>query len=251
MAMTHAVSDADSRRRRRKWQRFAVIGFSPLLVLFAILHPRSPDVESTCFGTPAAGRIDNAASLPHHGDNFSTYSTLGWMLGRQHLHSRVRDTLVDAMTALETKQPGLHAVFGETGWPWGGRFRPHRTHRNGTSVDIMVPVRRDGQSVPFPSAPWNGFGYAVEFDAQGRYGSYHIDYDAMIAQLLAIHAAARSNGIGIDVVIFDNVLQQSLWAAKNGSLLKQAMRFSKTPAWIRHDEHYHVNFSLPCQGASR
>lgn len=228
-----------------------MIGLAPLLVLFAVLHPRSPGGESTCFGTPAAGHIENATSLPHHDDNFSTYSTLGWMLGRQHVHSRVHATLIDAMNALDTSQPGLRTVFGETGWPWGGRFRPHRTHRNGTSVDIMVPVRRDGESAPFPSAPWNGFGYSVEFDAQSRYGSYRIDYDAMAAQLLAIHAAARSNGIGIDVVIFDNGFQKSLWTAKNGSRLKQAMRFSKTPAWIRHDEHYHINFSVPCQVGRR
>lgn len=249
--MTGAEDDANGRRRKRKWKRLAVIGLSPVLVLFALLHPRSPDAESLCFGTPAAGRIDNAASLPHHGDNFSTYSTLGWMLGRQHVHSRVRVTLIDAMTSLESSQPGLHTVFGETGWPWGGRFRPHRTHRNGTSVDIMVPVRRDDQSVPFPSWPWNGFGYAVEFDAQGRYGRYRIDYDAMVAQLLAMHAAARRNGIGIEVVIFDNGFQSALWSAKNGSRLRQSVRFSKLAPWIRHDEHYHVNFSVPCQGTPR
>jgi penicillin-insensitive murein endopeptidase len=244
--MTGEGSDVREAFRHGRWKRAVVIVLSALFVLFAILHPRSPGTESICFGTPAAGRIENAASLPHHGNNFSSYSTLGWLLGRQHVHSRVHATLIDATKTLETSQPGLRTVFGETGWPWGGRFRPHRTHRNGTSVDIMVPVRRDDQSVPFPSASWNGFGYAVEFDRQGSHGDYRIDYDAMVAQLLALSRAARGNGIGIDVVIFDNILQQQLWQARDGRKLQQAMRFSRTPAWIRHDEHYHINFRVPC-----
>lgn len=25
------------------------------------------------------------------------------------------------------------------------------------------------------------------------------------------------------------------------------LRFSTRPAWVRHDEHYHVDFAVPCQ----
>ena len=224
-----------------------MIGLSPLLLLLAILHPRGPGATSVCTGTPANGTLRDAVSIPRHGENFSTYSTLGWLLGRQHVHSKVYATLIDAQHELARLRPEVHTVFAESGWPFGGRLRPHRTHRNGTSVDIMVPVLRAGVPEPFPSSLFNGFGYAVEFDPQGSYRDYRIDYDAMAAQLLALQHAAGRNGIGIDVVIFDNSLQQQLWKARDGRQLQQAMRFARTPAWIRHDEHYHVNFRVPCR----
>ena len=50
---------------------------------------------------------------------------------------------------LERTQPGVKFVYGETGWPDGGPMPPHRTHRNGMSVDFMVPVRDKDQ---FPQA---------------------------------------------------------------------------------------------------
>jgi penicillin-insensitive murein DD-endopeptidase len=243
-AMSEAVV---VRSRWRIWSRRLVIGATLMLAsVFALLHPRSAGDDSICIGTPANGSLRNAVSLPHHGDHFSTYSTLGWLLGRQHLHGAVQATVVDAMQDLAQRDPGVHTVFGESGWPWGGQLRPHRTHRNGTSLDVMVPVRRDRQVVPFPASPFNLFGYGIEFDAQGRYRDYRIDYDAMVAQLLTLQRAAQKNGIGIDVVIFDGALQQQLWKARDGRQLKQIVRFSKTPVWIRHDEHYHVNFRVAC-----
>ena len=217
-----------------------------MLILFAALHPRSPGVISSCTGTPANGAIRNAVSLPHHGRNFSTYSTLGWLLGRQHVHSAVYATTQDAMADLASRHPEIHTTFAETGWPFGGQLRPHKTHRNGTSVDILVPVLRNDQPAHFPSSLLNKFGYGIEFDRNGRYGDYRIDYAAMAAQILALNRAASRNGIGIDVVIFDNTLQQQLWSAHDGRKLQQSVRFSKTPAWIRHDEHYHVNFKVDC-----
>ena len=245
------IADAiDTHRRLRKWRPWRSVGvLLALLTLmaFAIVHPRRPGANSVCSGLPANGSLREAVSIPHHGVNFSSYSTLGWLLGRQHVHSTVYATLIDAQRELARSRPEVHTVFAESGWPFGGRLRPHRTHRNGTSVDIMVPVTRDGVPVPFPASLSNGFGYAVEFDRQGRYRDYRIDYDAMAAQLLALSRAARRNGTGIDVVIFDNTLQQQLWQAREGRKLQQAMRFSRTPAWVRHDEHYHVNFAVSCR----
>jgi penicillin-insensitive murein endopeptidase len=29
--------------------------------------------------------------------------------------------------------------------------------------------------------------------------------------------------------------------------LKQNLRFMKNKPWVRHDEHYHVDFAVPCK----
>jgi len=214
--------------------------------LLVVVHPRGPGAISKCTGTPADGSLSGAVSLPHHGANFSSYSTVGWLLGRQHVHSSVYATLVEAQQDLARHYPDQHTVFGETGWPWGGSFPPHRTHRNGTSVDVMVPVRRADATAAFPSSLLNKFGYGIEFDHDGQWRDYRIDYDAIVTQLFAIDRAAHRNGIAIDLVIFDNTLQQQLWQARDGQRLRQRVRFSQTPAWVRHDEHFHINFAVDC-----
>lgn len=206
-----------------------------------------PASASTCYGTPADGRLEDGVSLPLAGENFQAYSPLGWMLGRAHVHENVREVLLDAWLRLEKSAPGTRFVYGETGWPWGGRMRPHRTHRNGTSVDLMVPVRRDGRPSTLPANALNRFGYAMEFDGEGRAGEYRIDFEAMAEHLVQLHAAAREAGIGIRRVIFEVPLQRHLWKTRRGQWLRSNVAFSTRPAWIRHDEHYHVDFAMACR----
>lgn len=203
---------------------------------------------STCFGTVSQGRIENSVALPSSGPNFSAYSSLGARLGRTHVHSAVRDVVVAAYAALERSAPGIAFVYGETGWPSGGRIRPHRTHQNGTSVDFFVPVRdKSGRSVPLPTGVTNRYGYDIEFDQAGRFGDYTIDFEALAEHLYQLHVAAQARGIGIALVIFDPVLLPTLFATKRGPLLRRDLPFMKGAAWVRHDEHYHVDFAVPCR----
>ena len=41
--------------------------------------------------------------------------------------------------------------YTETGFENGGKFRPHKTHQNGLSVDFMTPVKnKNNESVHLP-----------------------------------------------------------------------------------------------------
>jgi penicillin-insensitive murein DD-endopeptidase len=206
----------------------------------------SPASESRCFGTVAHGRIEHAVQMPAEGRNFLAYSGLASSLGRTHLHSRVRDVVIAAYGTVEKSIPGKVFVYGETGLANGGRFRPHRTHQNGLSVDFMVPVTdASGRSVPLPTSVLNRFGYDIKFDATGRYEGYRIDFDAMAEHLYQLHAAASAAGVGVGLVIFEPELQARLFATRRGEFLR-GIPFMKKPAWIRHDNHYHVDFVVPC-----
>ncbi|MBW8310835.1 MAG: hypothetical protein K0M64_02265 [Rhizobium sp.] len=202
------------------------------------------DATSRSHGTPADGWLENGKRLPSRGDNFRAYSSLGTLLGRNAVHGSVRDSVVDAYAALAASHPATRYVYAETGWPSGGRFRPHRTHSNGLAVDFHVPVVDiEGTSRWLPTYPWNQWGYGLEFDSEGRLGALRIDYDAMAAHLLALDDAARNHGLRLEVVIFDPPLHAPLFAAKGGARLRDRVRFSQRPAWVRHDEHYHVVFA--------
>ena len=205
--------------------------------------------ESTCFGTTGNGRLENGVKLPASGKNFSSYSLLGRTLGRTYVHSKVAATVADAFGSLEDTRPETVFVYGETGFQSGGSFRPHKTHQNGLSVDFMIPVQnKKGESIPLPTHAFNKWGYDLEFDAEGRLDDMTIDWEAMADHLAALHKAAKANGIGIWRVIFDPKLQPFLWNTKNGAYLRANLQFSTRRSWVRHDDHYHVDFEVPCKG---
>lgn len=205
-------------------------------------------IDSTCLGTVSNGRLENGVRLPLDGPNFFSYSTLAAAVGRTYVHSKVLEVVVTAYAALERSTPGKVFVYGETGWPSGGRIRPHRTHQNGLSVDFFVPVRdRTGRSVPLPTRVTNRFGYDIEFDQDGRFEEYSIDFESLAEHLYQLYVVAKARGVGIALVILDPPYLAKLFATARGSFLEQNLKFMKGAAWVRHDEHYHVDFAVPCK----
>ncbi len=204
--------------------------------------------ESTCYGRPSKGRIERAVQLPESGANYSAYSSLGVFLGRTYVHERVRDIVVAAYSALASAAPGKVFVYGETGWKSGGRLRPHRTHENGLSVDFFVPVTdSSGKSVPLSISAFNKFGYGIDFDAEGKFESLAIDFEAMGEHLYQLSLAAQKANVPIALVSFDPPYLPKLFATTHGEFLHHNINFMKGKAWVRHDEHYHVVFGVPCK----
>lgn len=184
-----------------------------LALLAPAAGPAAQAVESTCFGTVSNGRLEDSVQLPTRGPNYSVYRALASTLGRTYVHSKMRDIVVAAYAALEKSAPDNVFVYGETGWPSGGRIRPHRTHRNGLSVDFFVPVRdRTGGSVPLPTNALNRFGYDIDFDEHGRFEDLTIDLDALAEHLYQLHQAASQRGAAIALVILDPPYLPKLFA---------------------------------------
>jgi penicillin-insensitive murein endopeptidase len=204
------------------------------------------DDPSESLGSTSDGILRNGKRLPTSGPNFRAYSRLAATLGRNAVHSEVRQVVLDAYSRLESQGLGHRFVYGETGWPSGGSFRPHRTHQNGLSVDFMVPVLDgNGKPVPFLSSVFNRFGYDLEFDDQGRSEEIRIDFAAISAHLAAIRDAARVRGLSVQRVIFAPEYRDRLLDPQTGEPLEEQLPFLPGRAWVRHDEHYHVDFALP------
>jgi len=204
--------------------------------------------ESVCYGTPSKGRVDGGVQIAESGNNFAPYSALGVSLGRTYVHSKVAQVISAAYAALAQSSPEKTFVYGESGWAGGGRMKPHRTHQNGLAVDFMVPVVDSaGRSVPLPTSALNKFGYSIEFDAAARSDGLSIDFEAIAEHLYAVHAAAKSRGVGIGRVIFEPAFVPELYKTKRGAFIKQSIPFMKGQAWVRHDEHYHIDFVIPCE----
>lgn len=204
--------------------------------------------ESTCYGKTHAGSLKNGVKLPSKGKNFVAYSDIANALGRTYVHSRVKQVVVHAYRSLAKSAPNKVFKYAETGFKQGGPFKPHKTHQNGLSIDFMVPVlNKQGQSVHLPTHAFNKWGYNIEFDKLGRYKSWRIDFEALAAHLVSLHKAAKKYNIGIRRVIFDPKLQPYLMQTRFSAYLKAHITFSKRRSWVRHDEHYHVDFRVRCK----
>lgn len=238
------------RKSRRGWLVLAAVplmAFGCFSAWIAWLG-RESGPPSRCYGGVVGGRLEGGRRLPLWGDNYSAYSTLGYLAGRTFMHGTVRDAILAAYAELNESHPDLRYVYAESGWPWGGSFAPHRSHMNGTSVDFHVPVRTlDGAVSELPASVFNKLGYAIDFDRSGQWNGYRIDFEAMALHLIALDRAARASGISIRRVIFDVQLQPKLFATEAGRHLPKVIGFNQRHSWVRHDEHYHVDFNVPCR----
>jgi penicillin-insensitive murein endopeptidase len=219
-----------------------------LLIIFTLFSTAVFAEASTCYGTTSNGRLENGAQLPSKGVNFVSYSTLAEMAGRTYVHSEVKKIMLEAYRTLSSSMPDKVFKYAETGFKEGGKFRPHKTHQNGLSVDFMTPMISDtGASIHLPTHPLNKFGYNIELNSHGHYKNLRIDYEAMAAHIVELDKAAKSSGQKIWRVIFDPELQPGLFETSFGNYLKEHIQFSKKRSWVRHDEHYHVDFEVPCK----
>lgn len=219
-----------------------------LLALAVVLPTTVLGAESICYGTPSNGRLEHGVQLLESGTNFEPYSAAGVSLGRTYVHSRVARVVSAAYSSLARSTPEVQFVYGESGWEHGGRIRPHRTHQNGLAVDFMVPVRdAKRRSVALPSAVTNKFGYGIEFDSRAQFENLTIDFEAIAEHLYSLHRAAKAEGIGVKRVIFDPAFIPKLYKTKRGDFIRTNIPFMNGQAWVRHDEHYHVDFSVPCR----
>ncbi len=222
-----------------------------LYLLFSLSAGYASANTSTCYGSTAKGRLDNGVQLPYSGANFESYSMIARLAGRTYVHSSVKKIMLNAYKYLEQEQPNKKYKYAETGFKEGGRFKPHKTHTNGLSIDFMVPViNKSGKSVYFSTTPFNKFGYNIEFDNKGKYEDLKIDYEALAAHIVALHKEAKKLKLDLWRVIFNPKLQPYLFKTKYANYLKKHIQFSKKRSWVRHDEHYHVDFSVPCKKMS-
>lgn len=224
--------------------------FSAVLLLWIILRI-FPDVlflgenkkPSKSIGTVANGRIEHAKRIPYQGENYRTYSFAGYLAGRTFVHEKVRDVILDAYDELSETLPEQTFVLMETGKRFGGRILPHRTHRNGLSVDFMTPLKKGDE--PFVSSGlFNLWAYGRDFDDTGKKDAIAIDYEVMAQHLLAIERSAKKHGLSIQKVIFDPVLRPYLFKSPSGKKLGGRFPFTRNRVVVRHDDHYHIDFRL-------
>ena len=206
---------------------------------------------SQSIGPVQSGKIVNAYLLPYKGNNFRYFSPVSYyILGRAYVHSTVHDIVVDSYKDCETTCKGVKFRIMECSNKKGGKMRPHRTHQNGTSIDFMTPMIKNGKQHRF----YDRIGllrYGLNFDKDGILNlnkKVSIDYETMARHILSVEKAARKKGMRIKKVIFKINLKDNLFATPSGKKLKRSgIYFAQSlPKIIDnfHDDHYHIDFEF-------
>ena len=189
---------------------------------------------------------DHYIALPLSGKNFQTNSYINYGVGRHYLKGKTAATILAAYEALVQTNPQWQFTYAEMGWNGGGRFRPHRTHRDGMSADFMAPVYQldaEGKKIPatLPTHIFNLWGYTIRLDEQGKYEHYQMDTQALIAHIAALDHAGKAYHVSIKRVILEPPLLKILQTHPDFIAI-QHINFMKSSAWFPHDGHYHIDF---------
>jgi penicillin-insensitive murein endopeptidase len=205
---------------------------------------------SRAIGSVSNGKLVNGKLMPFKGNNFQYFDTTSYLAGRAFTHSRVKEALLKTYKQMETAHPGRKFFIMECSNEEGGKIHPHRTHQNGLSIDLMMPLVKD-------SAAYYGLDtlgkdhYWLEFDNKGRYTKdpdISIDLDLVAGHLLELEKQSRSLGLKLSKVIIKTELREKLYATPNGRKLKGSGIYlvqNLTPLINSlHDDHYHVDFEI-------
>jgi penicillin-insensitive murein DD-endopeptidase len=209
---------------------------------------KGDSLPSICTGTEAGGTLTHAKLIPFSGTNYRYFDAESYLQGHAFMSDKMANTLLASYKELEALAPGRIFSYMESGLQNGGPIPGHRTHQNGRSVDLMVPLMKD--SVPYYSLDSiGGWHYTLDFDDKGRYSrdsTVAIDFNLLAMQVLSLDRQARKNGLHVKKVILKLELKDDFYSTPQGKKVKSKgiyLAMNLPPATNKqHDDHFHVDF---------
>lgn len=226
-----------------------------LIILSGIIIACTPNMfykntgVSTSIGSPGNGSLKNAYQIDYKANNYKYFSPVSYYLfNNGFLNSSLYHTIIDSYKECEETCPGTEFRIMECSDKKGGKVLLHRTHRNGMSVDFMVPKLKNNMQKKFYDRI-GLFHYLLNFDSSGQLKlnkKVTIDFETIGKHIIALDNAARENGLVISKVILKIDLKDDFYKTKSGKEVKRRgiylARSLQSKVDIMHDDHYHVDF---------
>lgn len=208
------------------------------------------DTASISVGTVGNGSLKHGKLMPYKGKNFIYFDRESYLEGRAFMHGLALKSVLSTYDSLHQILPRRYFNVMECSNKKGGEMFPHRTHQNGMSIDLMMPLIKDGK--PYYGLDTIGIKhYALNFDDGGKYTrdpSIEIDFNLVALQILLLDHFARRNGLNIFKVIIKIELKDELFATEYGQLLKDSDIYivqGLSPLINSlHDDHFHIDFGF-------
>lgn len=214
------------------------------------LDHHQDSIISKSKGSTGNGSLEHGTLIPFSGTNYTYFDSSSYISGRAFTNDKVAKSVIQSYHQLKEDGDSRKYQVMEFSNEHGGKMFPHRTHQNGLSVDLMMPLQKNNK--PYYGLDSKGLThYLLDFNTEGEYTedtSTSIDFDAAAKHLLALEKQARKNGLRITKVIFNTDLKDELYASPNGKLLTKSGIYitrNLTPLINGiHDDHYHVDFGF-------
>ena len=206
-------------------------------------------VSTKSIGSVSNGKLENGTIIPFSGSNFAYFDTSSYLAGRAFTHQDVAKTIIGTFQYME-EQIDVKRTFKimEFSNEHGGKMYPHRTHQNGLSVDLMMPLKKNEQPY-YGLDDLGAMHYLLDFNKKGQYikdTTISIDFEMVATEIMTLDRIARENGLKVSKVIFNTDLRDELFATTWGQIM-----MSNGPYVTRnlekvindlHDDHFHVDF---------
>jgi penicillin-insensitive murein endopeptidase len=105
-----------------------------------------------------------------------------------------------------------------------------------------------GEPAIWPTSADNKCGNDIDHDAQGKSNAYVLDLEAISDPLASLREAAEAKGVPIAKVVLYPPIRRRLATTKAWSRISD-LPFTQKEAWVRHDDHYHVDFGVKCEAS--
>lgn len=185
--------------------------------------------------------------MPFTGCHSQSHANLMSASGRSYVASKVRSAIQNVNKLLGAQTYG-HAIDGGK-LVFGGLVAANERAQNsesGLSVDFLVPlVDANGLTVAPNHAAVEANDGIFDFDNQGRFLDYQIDFELMAKHIAFLHREANQLGLGLWRVVFNPRLQHHLINSTQGAYLIKHVRFSRRQSPFQCDAKYHVDFEVP------
>lgn len=212
------------------------------------LKHKQDSVETKSIGSVSNGSLVNGTIIPFSGSNYSYFDTTSYLGGRAFTHQTVAKIILNTFAKIEADGVTRKFKVMEFSNEHGGKMYPHRTHQNGFSVDLMMPLKKNNK----PYYELDNLGamhYLLEFNTQGQYvkdTTISIDFEMVAREIMTMDRLAKKNGFRIQKVIFNTFLWDELTSTSWGQIL-----INEGPYFTRklekvindiHDDHFHIDF---------
>lgn len=214
------------------------------------LEHHQDSIETNSVGSVSRGSLKNGTIIPFSGSNYSYFDTASYLSGRAFTHQLVAQTLVNTFKKIEENGETRKFKVMEFSNEHGGKMFPHRTHQNGLSVDMMMPLKKDEK--PYYELDNSGaIHYLLDFNEHGQYTddvSISIDFEQVANEILTLNEEAKKLGLKITKVIFNTDLKDELFSTSYGQTLKNSgpyiTRNLEPVINDLHDDHFHIDFEI-------
>jgi len=228
-----------------------------LMISIGLLIKCAPNIfysnsgSSISRGNPGFGTLENAYQVEHKTNNSKYYSPLSYyLMGNAYVNSKLYQTLLDAYKECEQTCPRIDFRIMECSDKKGGKLLMHRTHKNGLSVDFMVPKIENGKQIK----RYDNLGLfhsLLDFDSSGRFKlnkRVEIDFETISRHIIALDNAAKANGLIVSKVILKQNLKDDLYETEFGKEIRRRsiyfVRNLSKDVDMAHDDHYHIDFEV-------